>query len=98
MRMLYRQYKAHYADCQTVPDSYDKVAKSIEVIIPESRMKPSGVRGQRFSGYQFDLIDCNGERGHVCYRAVCEENAEKRFLSDCKAAGWTPIGISKIFR
>ena len=50
-RMHYSQYKNHYSDCQTVPGSYDKVTKSVEVILPEGRVKPSGVRGKRFHGY-----------------------------------------------
>lgn len=97
MLMSYRKYKSHYADCQTIPGSYDKATRTIDVVIPEGRLRPSGVRGQHFHGYQFDLINNKGERSHVCYRAVCQENAEKRFLRDCEAEGWTPIGISKIF-
>lgn len=38
-RMLYRRYKTSYADCQTVPGTYDKATKTIVVIIPEGRMK-----------------------------------------------------------
>lgn len=48
IRMPYRQYKNAYADCQTVCDSYDSSSKTIEVIVPEGRLKPSGVRGKRF--------------------------------------------------
>ena len=44
-RMLYRRYKTAYADCQTVPGTYDKATKTIVVIIPEGRMRKSGVRG-----------------------------------------------------
>ena len=61
-RMKYKNYKEHYADCETVPSSYDKGTKSIEVIIPDGRMKNSGVRGHHFRGYQFDLIDSKGEK------------------------------------
>ena len=46
--MAYRQYKNSYADCKTVNGSYDGTSKTVEVIIPDGRMKPSGVRGQRF--------------------------------------------------
>ena len=42
-RMRYSQYKEHYADCRTVPGTYDKINRSIEVVIPDGRMKPSGV-------------------------------------------------------
>ena len=48
IRMKYKAYKEHYSDCETVYDSYDKGNKSIEVIIPEGRMKNSGVRGKKF--------------------------------------------------
>lgn len=37
-RMHYSQYKNHYADCKTVPGSYDKESRSIEVILPEGRI------------------------------------------------------------
>ena len=49
IRMSYRQYKTSYADCETVYDSYDTITKTVDVIIPEGRMKPSGVRGKRFN-------------------------------------------------
>ena len=47
-RMRYAQYKKHYADCKTVPGSYDKADRTIEVLLPEGRVKPSGVRGEHF--------------------------------------------------
>lgn len=77
-RMLYRRYKSHYSDCDTVPDSYDKTTKSIDVFLPDGREKPSGVRGKHFRGYEF--ITDRGNR--VCYRAVCEENARKQMKKD----------------
>lgn len=40
-RMLYRRYKTAYADCETVPGSYDASTKSIAVLIPDGRKKPS---------------------------------------------------------
>ena len=48
IRMPYRQYKTSYADCKTVYGSYDSNSKTVEVVIPEGRMKPSGVRGRTF--------------------------------------------------
>ena len=56
-RMKYSQYKKHYADCKTVPGTYDTIEKSIIVLIPEGRMKNSGVRGQRYNYYRFSGID-----------------------------------------
>lgn len=77
MRMKYSQYKKHYADCSTVYGSYDKISKSIEVIIPDGRMKASGVRGRRFSGYSFR----NEKTGFVqTFRAVDKEHALKQCL------------------
>ena len=46
--MKYRQYKKMYGDCQTVRGTYDKNLKTVDVIIPEGRMKESGVRGRKF--------------------------------------------------
>lgn len=94
--MPYRQYKAHYADCETVVGSYNdhegRYPATIEVIIREGRLKPSGVRGQHYSGYEFFYIDPeDGIRYRVCYRAVSEENALKRLYKNCpKAEDVTP--------
>ena len=35
IRMKYKAYKEHYADCETVYGSYEKGNKSIEVIVLE---------------------------------------------------------------
>lgn len=87
--MPYRQYKAHYSDCETVIGSYDPHEDNhgrcygdptIKVIIREGRLKASGVRGQHFYGFSFaPSADC--ENG-TTYRAVCEENARKQLLKD----------------
>lgn len=87
--MPYRQYKEHYSDCETIIGSYDTHEDShgnchgvptIEVIIREGRLKNSGVRGKHYHGFSFaPSADC--ENG-ITYRAVCEENAWKRFLKD----------------
>lgn len=85
--MPYKQYKEHYADCETVSGSFDRHedsngirhgAATIAVIIREGRLKTSGVRGKRFHGYAFLTAD----NKMVVYRAVCVENARKRFLAD----------------
>lgn len=89
-RMLYRRYKTAYADCQTVPGTYDKATKTIVVIIPEGRMKPSGVRGKHFKGYQLWLLDEKGKYGYCTYRATCLENAEKQHAKWCSKNNWTP--------
>ena len=92
-RMPYRQYKQHYADCETVPGSYDKIEKKITVIIPDGRMKPSGVRGERFHDYQLFWTNADGKSGYCIYRAVSKSNAMKRHISWCKENGWTPSEI-----
>lgn len=38
-RMLYRRYKTSFSDCEIIPGTYDKATKTIEVEIPEGRMK-----------------------------------------------------------
>ncbi len=77
--MPYKQYKEHYADCETVIGSYDKELGTIKVIIREGRLVNSGVRGKHFSGYKFS----NAEGTEfVTYRAVSEENARKQMLKD----------------
>ena len=96
-RMHYSQYKNHYADCATVPGSYDKTTHTIEVLLPEGRVKPSGVRGKRFHGYQIGLTDKDGKHGYCTYRAVSEENAMKRHIEWCNENGWTPGEDERIY-
>ena len=98
--MPYRQYKEHYADCETVIGSYNDHTDSrgnrhgdptIKVIIREGRLKPSGVRGKRFAGYEF--TDSEGKT--VCYNAVSEENALKRVMKDFPGRDWECTCIYK---
>ena len=78
-RMLYRRYKTSYADCQTVPGTYDKATKTIVVIIPEGRMKKSGVRGQRYNYYHINGVDkSTGKSVTVTVKAICIANAIKQ--------------------
>lgn len=76
--MPYRQYKEHYADCETLANSYSVEYATIGVIIRKGRLVNSGVRGKHFGGYEF-IID---GKYRCCYRAVCVENAEKRCRAD----------------
>ena len=101
-RMLYKQYKKHYADCQTLPGSYDPDTKSIEVEIPKGRMKPSGVRGKQFFGYILYFVDSNGVILHYGFRATCYENAVKQFNKAFRDKGYIlcnpqPTNIQTIF-
>lgn len=87
--MPYKQYKEHYSDCETIIGSYDNHedrhgnchgVPTIKVIIREGRLKNSGVRGEHFYGFSYAPSE-DYESG-ITYRAVCEENARKRFLKD----------------
>lgn len=82
-RMKYSQYKKHYPDCKTVPKTYDTIEKSIIVLIPEGRMKKSGVRGQKYNYYRFSGIDKKtGEKVGTTIKAITGENAMKQLLRD----------------
>lgn len=85
--MPYRQYKTHYADCETVAGSfteYDDGKKTVQVIIREGRLKNSGVRGKKFFGYEL-----TNEEGRKCYfTAVSEENAERRASKEYPGHNW----------
>ena len=39
-RMAYRDYKRHYANCETVRGSYNTSTKTIVVLVPVSMMQP----------------------------------------------------------
>lgn len=89
--MPYRQYKAHYSDCETIAGSYDphENAKgectdypTIKVIIRAGRLKASGVRGEHYHGWEFTAVDENGKKMVVCKRAVSCENALKQIMKD----------------
>lgn len=82
--MPYRQYKQHYADCNTIPGSYDAVSKTIKVEIPEGRMKASGVRGQRFRYLHFSGVEiATGRKVSCTVKAITMENARKRLPDGC---------------
>ena len=92
-RMPYKQYKEHYADCETVIDSYEKDVHqkqaTIEVIIRAGRLKASGTRFQRYAGYRLK----NEEGNLITYRAVCEENAIKRANKEHPDHSWVCVEI-----
>lgn len=75
--MPYRQYKQHYADCETVYNSYDANNSTISVIIREGRMKNSGVRGKHYHTFIFRAYN-----SVVSYKAISEETARKRLVKD----------------
>lgn len=89
--MPYARYKQRYADCKTVPGSYDKDYRTITVIMPEGRLKPSGTRGQHYHGYELWCEDSKtGEQHFMVYRAISEENAIKQHAKECRSRGFKP--------
>lgn len=93
--MPYRQYKEHYADCETLAGSYREIERGrdagsyITIILRAGRLKASGVRGEHFSGYC-----CENEKGEkVTYRAVNEENAIKRSSKEFPGHTWEVVKI-----
>ena len=83
-RMFYGRYKKHYSDCETVSGSYDKETKTIIVLIPEGRMKKSGVRGQSYSYMEFNGVEkMTGRKVRITIKAICRENAIKRLPNSC---------------
>lgn len=89
VEMFYRNYKKHYADCETVEGSYDDEFGTIKVIIRAGRMKPSGTRGEHFKGYELE----NEEGKRTTYRAVSEENALKRAHKEHPNHTWECVHI-----
>lgn len=93
--MPYRQYKMHYADCETLAGSYREIERGrdagsyITIILRAGRLKASGVRGEHYSGYC-----CENEKGEkVTYRAVSEENAIKRASKEFPGHAWEVVKI-----
>ena len=90
IRMAYSRYKEHYADCETVVDSYQELygydgitRRVIEVIVKKGRMKKSGTRGEEYSYYRFQTS--SGEL--VDLKAISLDNAMRRAKDD-----WAYVG------
>ena len=82
--MTYRRYKQHFSNCDTVVGSYDKERKTIEVFLPDGRLKPSGVRGQSFHWMEFTGVEnATGREVRCTIKATCRANAIKRLPTDC---------------
>ena len=83
IKMKYRDYKQHYADCDNLGD-YDISRKTITVLVPDGRMKESGVRGKSFRYYEFNGVENGTNRiVRITIKAVSIENAKKRLPTDC---------------
>ncbi len=80
-RMLYSRYKKHYADCEVVRGSYDEEDRTIVVLVPEGRMKPSGTRGERYKYFtNIRLLDPrDGKEYTGSAKAICWENAKRQW-------------------
>lgn len=87
VRMRYGAYKEHYSDCKTEYGSYDEHSKTIIVLVPEGRMKPSGVRGKRYLYLRYEGTErATGRHVEVTVKAMSLENAEKQlkmYYPDC---------------
>lgn len=84
MTMLYRRYKSSYADCDTIPGTYNKSSKTIDVVVPDGRIKPSGTRGKTFKWLTFRGVENGtGRPVSLTIKATCAENAIKRLPTTC---------------
>lgn len=90
-RMPYRKYKQSYSDCKTVPGSYDSDDKTIEVIIPEGREKPSGSRGEHYHYFRLVAENLEGKRVEIPYKAITYGNALKQHRRFCKQEGYKDL-------
>ena len=88
LTMKYSRYKSAYSDCKTVPGTYNSWSKTIDVDIPEGRMKPSGTRGQTYRYMWFNGKNLKtGQSVRICIKAVSIQNALKRLpreYPDCE--------------
>lgn len=83
-RMPYKRYKERYPDCETVPGTYNKGDRSIEVYIPDGRMKPSGTRGKGYKWLTFTGTEnATGRAVRIVIKSISTENAIKRLPRDC---------------
>lgn len=83
-RMLYRRFKTSFSDCETLPGSYDTKTKTIVVLLPDGRLKPSGVRGQSFRWMEFTGVEnATGRKVRCTIKAICRDNAIKRLPTNC---------------
>lgn len=83
-RMLYKRYKQSFSDCETVHGSYDKNTKTIIVLLPEGRLKKSGVRGRSYMYLTFDGVENKtGRKVSMTIKAISTENAIKKLPLDC---------------
>lgn len=84
IRMPYARFKQHYADCATVAGSYDAATKSIMVVLPEGRGKPSGTRGRSFLWLRFQGTErSTGRSVEMTIQAIDRQHAIAKLPGDC---------------
>ena len=95
-RMPYKQYKEHYADCETLCGSYEcnRSGKTIVVIIREGRLVASGVRGRHYKGFVFAFV-YEGKKTQMTFRAISEATALKQLNKSFKGA--TDVECIKVY-
>lgn len=77
--MLYRRYKQHFADCETVAGSYNKDSKTIDVLLPDGRLKPSQATR--------DALKAAGYRWHSVKKCWYAKRSEERLQALKKIEG-----------
>lgn len=80
VRMKYSRFKKHYPDCVVVPDTYDEADATVEIVIPDGRMKPSGTRGKHFRTYTVHFADGT----YTTAKAIDKAHAEKQIRKEGK--------------
>ena len=98
--MDYSRFKAHYSDCETVPDSYKEYIDSrgfetkkptIDVVVRAGRMKNSGTRGRSFHTW---IMNCVIDGKPACKKvyAISSDNAAKRIEKEFGATNIECVG------
>ena len=91
VRMPYREYKNKWSDHKTVPGSYDKDDKTIEVEFTESEMAKKTNLGNKYSMFGFYFKFGGVEKGIasvVEFNAKSHENAEKNARAYARRYGY----------
>lgn len=89
VRMKYSRFKKHYPDCVVVPDTYDEADATVEIVIPDGRMKPSGTRGKHFRTWKIYFADGT----YTTAKAIDEAHAEKQIRKE----GKEPVEIVRTY-
>lgn len=95
VRLPYREYKQRWADHKTVPGSYDKQERTIEVIFDNEEMKAKTNLGNRYHlesfYFRFDGVQ-RGISPVVDFQAKTRENAIRNARKYARDLGYTFVG------